>query len=81
MPDILENILSTIQENCKINDGSIKFEQIQISINSDELIPTLEFLKDNDACQFRQLTDIAGVDYPERQKRFDLVYHFLKWVI
>ena len=79
MPDILENILSTIQENCKINDGSIKFEQIQISINSDELIPTLEFLKDNDACQFRQLTDIAGVDYPERQKRFDLVYHFLSF--
>ena len=79
MPDILENILSTIQENCKINDGFIKFDQIQISINSDELISTLEFLKDNDICQFRQLTDIAGVDFPERQKRFDIVYHFLSF--
>jgi NADH-quinone oxidoreductase subunit C len=79
MPDILENILSTIEENCKINDGFIKFEQIQISINPDELISILEFLKDDDVCQFRQLTDIAGVDFPERQNRFDIVYHFLSF--
>ena len=79
MPDILENILSTIKENCKINDGFIKFEQIQIAINPEDLISTLEFLKDNDICQFRQLTDIAGVDFPERLNRFDIVYHFLSF--
>ena len=79
MPDILENILSTIKENCKINDGFIKFEQIQITINPEELIFTLEFLKDSDICQFRQLTDIAGVDFPERLNRFDIVYHFLSF--
>ena len=79
MPDILENILSTIKENCKINDGFIKFEQIQITINPEELISTLEFLKGNDICQFRQLTDIAGVDFPERLNRFDIVYHFLSF--
>ena len=79
MSDILENILSTIEENCKINDGLIKFEQIQISVKPDELISTLEFLKDNDICQFRQLTDIAGVDFPERLNRFDIIYHFLSF--
>ena len=79
MSDILENILSTIEENCKINDGLIKFEQIQISVKPDELIFTLEFLKDNDICQFRQLTDIAGVDFPERPNRFDIIYHFLSF--
>ena len=79
MPDILENILSTIKENCKINDGFIKFEQIQITINPEEIISTLEFLKDNNICQFRQLTDIAGVDFPERPNRFDIVYHFLSF--
>ena len=79
MPDILENILSTIKENCEINDGFIKFEQIQITINPEDLISTLEFLKDNDICQFRQLTDIAGVDFPERLNRFDIVYHFLSF--
>ena len=79
MSDILENILSTIEENCKINDGLIKFEQIQISVKPNELIFTLEFLKDNDICQFRQLTDIAGVDFPERANRFDIIYHFLSF--
>tara|TARA_B100001029_G_C15058379_1_gene456251 strand:- start:1916 stop:2494 length:579 start_codon:yes stop_codon:yes gene_type:complete len=76
---MLENILSGIQENCKINDSLIKFGQIQISINSNDLITTLEFLKDNESCQFRQLTDIAGVDFPEREKRFDVIYHLLSF--
>ena len=76
---MLENILSTIQENCKINNGLIKFGQIQINVNVDDLMPTLEFLKDSDSCQFRQLTDIAGVDFPEREKRFDVIYHFLSF--
>ena len=76
---MLENILSTIQENCKINNGLIKFGQIQINVSVDDLMSTLEFLKDSDSCQFRQLTDIAGVDFPEREKRFDVIYHFLSF--
>ncbi len=76
---MLENILSAIQENCKITDALIKFDQIQININADNLMSTLEFLKDNDSCQFRQLTDIAGVDFPERENRFDVIYHFLSF--
>ena len=79
MPVMLENILSAIQENCKITDALIKFDQIQININADDLMSTLEFLKDNDSCQFRQLTDIAGVDFPERENRFDVIYHFLSF--
>tara|TARA_B100000579_G_scaffold414662_1_gene408495 strand:+ start:408 stop:995 length:588 start_codon:yes stop_codon:yes gene_type:complete len=79
MPDMLENILSAIQENCKITSKLIKFGQIQINVNADDLISTLQFLKDNDSCQFRQLTDIAGVDFPERENRFDVIYHFLSF--
>ena len=79
MPVMLENILSAIQENCKITGALIKFNQIQININADNLMSTLEFLKDNDSCQFRQLTDIAGVDFPERENRFDVIYHFLSF--
>ena len=29
------------------------------------------------SCKFKQLIDIAGVDYPENEKRFELVYLFL----
>lgn len=37
----------------------------------------LTFLRDDIACGFQLLVDICGVDYPERRKRFELVYHLL----
>ncbi len=37
----------------------------------------LKFLRDDSNCQFTQLIDICGVDYPEREERFEVVYHLL----
>ena len=37
----------------------------------------IDFLKTNAACRFQTLIDITAVDYPGREKRFDMVYHFL----
>jgi NADH-quinone oxidoreductase subunit C len=37
----------------------------------------LKFLRDDTRCQFTTLVDICGVDWPEREKRFELVYHLL----
>jgi NADH-quinone oxidoreductase subunit C len=34
-------------------------------------------LRDNTACAFTTLIDITAVDYPGREQRFDVVYHFL----
>jgi len=47
-----------------------------------EIAPTglagfVEFLKVDRTCRFSSLIDITAVDYPERVKRFDVVYHFL----
>ncbi len=43
-----------------------------------ENIPAiLKFLRDDPSCAFTILIDLCGVDYPEREKRFDLVYHLL----
>lgn len=41
----------------------------------------VEFLRTNASCQFTQMIDITAVDYPEREKRFELVYHFLSMVL
>ena len=48
-----------------------------IEINENDLMDVIQFLKSNDSCKFRQLIDIAGVDYPEDEKRFQLIYLFL----
>ena len=48
-----------------------------IIIAADELIALCRGLRDNRAYGYTQLTDITAVDYPECEKRFQLVYHFL----
>ena len=61
----------------KVQNSSIKNGELLIEIDENSLIEVVQFLKSNEKCNFRQLIDIAGVDYPEREKRFQLVYLFL----
>jgi NADH-quinone oxidoreductase subunit C len=61
----------------KIKNSSIKHNELLIEINDNDLVDVVQFLKSNENCKFRQLIDIAGVDYPENEKRFELIYLFL----
>ena len=61
----------------KIKESKILHDQIYISINFEDLLDVVLFLKTNNETKFRQLIDITAVDYPENQKRFKLVYLFL----
>ena len=61
----------------KVQKSLIENQEIFIEVNEADLIESIQFLKSNDSCKFRQLIDIAGVDYPEDKKRFQLVYLFL----
>ena len=61
----------------KIKNSLIKHDELLIEINENDLIEVIQFLKSSENCKFRQLIDIAGVDYPEDEKRFQLVYLFL----
>ena len=61
----------------KINKTSIKHNQIYVEIDKEDLIDVVLFIKTNKDTKFRQLIDITVVDYPERSKRFKIVYLFL----
>ncbi len=61
----------------KIQNSFIKNNELTIEINENDLIEVIQFLKSNEKCKFRQLIDIAGVDYPDSEKRFQLVYLLL----
>ena len=61
----------------KIQNSFIKNRELTIEINENDLIEVIQFLKSNEKCKFRQLIDIAGVDYPDSEKRFQLVYLLL----
>ena len=68
---INSELSSKIQESLILND------ELSININDDDLIEVLQFLKSHEELKFRQLIDLAGVDYPDEEKRFQLVYLLL----
>ena len=51
--------------------------ELTIHVAPSSLVSFVEFLKTDATCRFSTLIDITAVDYPERLKRFDVVYHFL----
>jgi len=61
----------------KIKNSKINHNQLFLSINSDNLLEVILFLKNNIETKFRQLIDITAVDYPENNQRFKLVYLLL----
>ena len=61
----------------KIQKSFIKNSELTIEIDENNLIEVIQFLKSNERCKFKQLIDIAGVDYPDSEKRFQLVYLLL----
>ena len=77
--EILKKIETKINSELttKIQKSSIEFDELMIEIDEKDLVEVIQFLKSDENCKFRQLIDIAGVDYPEDEKRFHLVYLFL----
>ena len=60
-----------------IKKSEIKFNQLFIEIDFHDIISTILFLKTNERSKFKQLIDITAVDYPQRDKRFNIVYLLL----
>ena len=51
--------------------------ELTIAAEAARIVDVLTFLRDDPDCQFICFTDLCGVDYPEREKRFDVVYQLL----
>ena len=72
----LEKLLNS-ELSSKVKSSKIENNELLIETEENELLDVVQFLKSNEKCKFRQLIDIAGVDYPENEKRFELIYLFL----
>ena len=57
--------------------ANVRLGELMLETTSDKLIALLTFLRDDPRCLFKQLVDVCGVDWPEREKRFDVVYNLL----
>ena len=75
LPDLEKKINSEL--TTKINDSKISHDQLYLKIDNEDLLDVILFLKINNDTKFKQLIDITAVDYPEKSKRFEMIYLFL----
>jgi NADH-quinone oxidoreductase subunit C len=73
--DLEKTVNSGLTTAVKIS--KINFDQLFLEIDIEDLYSTILYLKTNDKCRFKQLIDITAVDYPEKEKRFKIVYLLL----
>ncbi|NJM29091.1 MAG: NADH-quinone oxidoreductase subunit C [Rhizobiales bacterium] len=57
--------------------AAVNFGELTLLAEAADIIRVLTYLRDDPECRFVCFIDICGADYPEREKRFDVVYHLL----
>lgn len=55
----------------------VKYSELTLIVSREHVTEVLKFLKSDARCLFDCFIDIAGADYPERAKRFEVIYHLL----
>lgn len=77
--EALTELASTVQNGIgeSILGVSHDFGELTITVKREDIISCLQFLRDDRQTAFINIIDIAGVDYPERKERFEIVYHLL----
>ena len=78
----IEGVAESIRDGIGaiVKDLSIVGDQLVAIVEKEDIVKLLIFLRDDVNCQFKQLMDICGVDYPERPQRFEVVYNLLSLV-
>ena len=61
----------------EVLETEVRFDELMVRARRDAIVRVLTFLRDDANCRFQQLMDICGVDYPERERRFEVVYNLL----
>jgi len=73
----IETLAAYIQSRIAgaVPEWKIDHDQLILHASRDHIVKLLAFLRDDPLCLFVQLVDVAGVDYPSRPQRFEVVYH------
>jgi len=77
MVETLEQLADRIKAEFPSAASSLAFGELTLTAEAKDIVRVLAYLRDDTECQFTILIDICGVDYPNRPRRFDVVYHLL----
>ena len=75
MEDLKDHIAASLGD--AVNSIDYTFGELTVNARRAEIVKVISFMRDDPICRFALLIDIAGVDYPGRDRRFDVVYHML----
>ena len=75
MEDLQDHIQTQLAD--AVNSAAIEHGELTINSSRAEILTVISFLRDDPICKFSSLIDICGVDYPTRERRFEVVYHML----
>ena len=56
---------------------AVACNQLTITVEATRIVEVVRFLRDDPSCRFVSIIDVTAVDYPGRENRFDVIYHFL----
>ncbi len=73
--DLGEYVQAALPE--QVGSVDISRDELVIVVRRESIVRVLTFLRDDVNCQFKQLMDVCGVDYPGRPERFEVVYNLL----
>ena len=79
MSEIYQNLKKLVLEKkeLKLNDVDLTHDNLILNCDVDNVIHNIDILKRSPEFKFRQLIDIVGVDYPQKDKRFEVIYLLL----
>ncbi len=73
--ELAEHVRNVLPED--VLAAEVRFGELMLNARRGSIVRLMTFLRDDSICLFRQLIDLCGVDYPEREERFEVVYNLL----
>jgi NADH-quinone oxidoreductase subunit C len=79
MDDTLDRLGRTIADalSSSVTGYAVAFHELTVSAQARDIVAVMRHLRDDASCQFCNLIDITAVDWPGRERRFEVVYHLL----
>lgn len=79
MSEALQNLAAHIEKALpgKVTGHVLANGELTLHAEAASIVEVVTFLREDAECDFLSFVDVCGADYPEREKRFDVVYHLL----
>jgi NADH-quinone oxidoreductase subunit C len=79
MDETLDTLGKTIAAalGASVTGYAVAYRELTVTVRAGDIVAVMRFLRDDTRCQFINFVDVTAVDWPSRERRFDVVYHLL----